>query len=49
MPRDRWTLTASTKVEYAKLAKRMSAAGADLAPPEPDGVDSDLRGSSDRG
>jgi hypothetical protein len=34
MPRNRWTLDASTKVEYAKLTKRMRAAGADLAPPE---------------
>jgi hypothetical protein len=36
MPRDKWTLTASTKIEYAKLVKRMRAAGADLAPPEPE-------------
>ena len=36
MPRDKWTLNASTKAEYAKLTKRMRGTGADLAPPESD-------------
>jgi hypothetical protein len=36
MPKDRWTLNASMKAANAKLTKRMIAAGADLAPPEPE-------------
>jgi hypothetical protein len=36
MPKARWTLSMSTNAEYAKLTKRMRAAGADLAPPEPE-------------
>ena len=43
MPRNRWTLDASTQAEYAKLTKRMRDAGSDLAPPDPATAWIDLR------